>query len=112
MVYRIDNRSWFKSPTITATTEQTGVTNAHRTMFLAYSNRRNITGSSIAAMTLRASGPSTLVAGTSEYIQAASTSAKASGPCNVNTSSRNARGRKNQAEVMRAPLTATVITPS
>ena len=76
---------------------RTGVMNVHRTMFLVYSSRRSRTGSSMAAITRCRSGASTLVAGTSAYIQAARTSAKASEPCRVNTSSSRALGSKNQA---------------
>jgi hypothetical protein len=71
-----------------------------------------MTGSSMAAITRWRSGASTLVAGTSEYIQAARTSAKASVPCRVNTSSFRARGRKNHAEHMKTPLAATVLRVS
>ena len=56
------------------------------------------------------SGASTLVAGTSEYIHAARTSANASVPCNVNSSPFRPLGRKNQAKLMKAPLAATVLT--
>jgi hypothetical protein len=51
-----------------------------------------------------------LVAGTSEYIHAARTSANASEPCRVNVSSFRAVGRKNHAKLMKAPLAATVLT--
>ena len=93
----------------TATTAHTGVTASHRTMFLAYKSRRNVAGWSAAAITRLASGPRTLVAGTSEYIHAARTSAKASVPCRVKTLSLRPVGRKNQAEHMRAALAATVM---
>ena len=69
-------------------------------------------GSSSAARIRFASGPRMFVEGTSEYIHPASTRAKASVPCNVNTLSRSPVGRKNHAELMSAPLTATVIGAS
>jgi hypothetical protein len=50
-----------------------------------------------------------LVEGTSEYIHAARIRAKANVPWRVNSLSRNPMGRKNHAELMRAPFTATVI---
>ena len=62
----------------------------------------------MAATTRSASGPRTLVEGTSEYIHAASTRANARVPCTVKSLSRSTAGRKNQAELIRAPLTATV----
>ena len=52
-------------------------------------------GSSNAAIIRCRSGASTLVAGTSEYIHAARTSANASEPCSVNTSAFRAAGRPN-----------------
>jgi 2-methylaconitate cis-trans-isomerase PrpF len=80
-----------------------------RTMFLAYKSRRSMTGSSMAAITRCRSGASTLVAGTSAYIHAARTSANASEPCKVNTSSSRALGRRNHAKLMKAALAATVL---
>ena len=51
-----------------------------------------------------------MVAGTSEYIHAARTSANASEPCKVNVSSFRPRGSKNHATLMNTPLAATVLT--
>src|ERR1039458_4119560 len=96
------------SPLMTATRAQTGVISDHSTTFLALSSLRNISGSSKADTTRLASGPRTFVEGTSEYIHAARISAKASVPCTVNSLSLSSVGRKNHAELIRAPLTATV----
>src|ERR1022692_1882753 len=111
-VYKVASRSWPRMPVNNAMTEQAGVMIVHRTMFLAYRSLRSRTGSSIAAMTRYRSGPSTLVAGTSEYVHAARTSANASEPCRVNTLSFRLLGRKDHAELMRAPLAATVMRVS
>src|SRR5664279_4679311 len=107
-VYSVANGSWVKIPVTSATTRQTGVTTSQRKMPLADNNLRRATGSSIAAVTRRESGPSRLVAGTSEYIHAARTRAKANVPCSVNTLSFSSAGSRNQDELIRAPLTATV----
>src|ERR1022692_2580419 len=97
-------------PVSRAMTEQADVISAHSTMFLAYRSLLSMTGSSIAAVTRCGSEPSTLVAGTSEYIHVARTRANASEPCRVNTSPFSPFGRKNHAELISAALAATVMT--
>ena len=62
----------------------------------------------MAANVRTVSQASTLVAGTSEYIQLDSTKAKARLPWSSNSWSRSDVGRKNHAELIRAALTATV----
>ena len=106
-VISVESRLSLATPISRATKQQSGVIKTHNTTFLAANRRRKSTGSPRARRTLTASGPSTFVAGTSEYIHEASTPAKTSEPWREKTSSLSDGGRKNQAELIRAPLTAT-----
>src|SRR5665213_2837192 len=87
---------------------QTGATMDHSTTRRAARMRRNATGWSMAARTCGASTASTLVAGTSEYIQLDRTKAKARLPWSSKSWLTRSGGRKNQAELIMAALSATV----
>ena len=76
---------------------QVGTTRSHSTADLATSIRHSAVGFSSAAIARVASPPSTFVAGTSEYIQLASTTGKARAPCRVKSAP---LGSRNQAAVV------------
>ena len=99
--------SW--TPIRTAATAHAGVASSHSTRFFAYHVRRSAAGSASAAMLRSASAPSRLVAGTSEYIQTASTIANASGPWNRNSPATTAAGSSVQQASSRSPLITTTM---
>src|SRR5664280_2439907 len=101
-------RSVAPAPMMKETTRQIGATVHHSTVAFASSSRRSTSGRSMAPRTRIESEASTLVAGTSEYIQLDSTKAKARLPWSENRSLKRGGGRKNHADDMRAALIATV----
>ena len=107
MLSSVGGQLWSWMPMPMATTVHRGATSSHRVRFLEYSRRRNAAGSPSAASAHARSGASTLVDGTSEYIQPARTMAKATGPCSVNSQFCQLSGSRNQHPAISSPLTAT-----
>src|SRR6266536_151597 len=97
--------SWMPIPI--AANVHSGVASSHSTMFLAYHSLRSVAGSARAAVLRAGSPPSRLVAGTSAYIQMASTIAKASGPWKENNASTALGGNRVQHKVINRPLPTT-----
>src|SRR5450631_1993716 len=110
--YKATRGSWARNPLTNEMSMQTGATMDHSTTCREVRMRRRAEGSSMAARTCGASTARTLVAGTSEYIQLDRTKAKARLPWSSKSWFTRSGGRKNQAELIRAALRATVMKVS
>ena len=107
-VYRVERNEWLISPLTTATTAHSGVTNAHRTMDFAFRSLRIMIGSSMAATTRSASRPEDVGGGNIRVHPRCEHQGEGQGAMHGEELVPQHCGRKNQAELIRAPLTATV----